>query len=66
MPATPRTKVIGRYFELPIDLDRRLRDYAESVGSTYAAEVRSALERHLLYPPDRRPDPLPDAARKKS
>lgn len=53
------------YVELPEDLLAELKKFVDVAGTSLAFEVRDAIRRHLAYPPDRKPDPLPNAAKGK-
>jgi hypothetical protein len=47
--------------EIPIELDRQLRDWLDHTGKKLADEVRLAIRRHLKSPltPDEEVPPLP-------
>ncbi len=65
MPKIPRPGMIGRYVEFPVDLDEQFRAFANDRSSTFVAEVRLAMRRHMAYPDT--PAPLPKKkVRKKS
>lgn len=62
MPTAKRPGFVGRYVELPDDLDERFRTFCEARGARLADQIRLALERHLAYPPPVADLPaLPDA-----
>lgn len=50
----------GKFIELPTDLVAATQQMCERYGTTFTFEVVDALRRHVAYPPERKPEPLPD------
>lgn len=57
----PKSPKVGKFIELAKELADALKAFSDAQGTTFTYEVEDAIRRHLAYPPDRRPEPLPDA-----
>lgn len=51
----------GKFVELPRDVAEELKAMAERYGTNFTHELVDAARRHIAYPPERKPEPLPDA-----
>jgi hypothetical protein len=56
MPSKKRPGKVGRYVELPEQLNAQLVAFCDAAGVGVAAVVREAIARHLRFPP---PPPTP-------
>ncbi len=50
MPAKERPGLVGLYVELPEDLRDRFKAFADANGNAFVAELRLAMECHLVRP----------------
>jgi hypothetical protein len=52
-------KKAGKFVEIPRELLEAVNAMCERFGTTFTFELVDALRRHVAYPPERKPEPLP-------